>query len=158
MSFIPVSVTIILLVLWSVVYPLSTAYVIPSFQQRSDTTHLVPVCNGSIAAIVWLAVIHYGVNGITIVAVAILATLTMKVEMNTFKDSKKVNTFVFATVIFVYVWSPYTFIFHSYILIPQVAFCFVAFPYLVIPFLCKAFLFIPKIWLSRHELHMKEAI
>ena len=43
-SFIPVSVTIILLALWSALYPFSTGYVIPSFQQRSDTTHLIPIC------------------------------------------------------------------------------------------------------------------
>ena len=97
-------------------------------------------------------------NGILIVAVAILATLTRKVEMNIFKDSKEVNCFVFSTVTFVYVWSPYAFTFLVYILIPQVAFCLGVFPYLVIPFLCKAFLFIPKIWLSRQELNMKEAI
>ena len=71
-------------------YPLSIHYVIPSFQQRSDTTHLVPVCSGSTAALVWIAVTYYGVNGIPIVAVAILATLTRKVEMNIFKDSKEV--------------------------------------------------------------------
>ena len=145
LSFIPVSVTIILLALQSALYPLSTANVIPSFQQRSDTTHLVPVCGGSTASLVWYVVIYFGVNGILIGAVAILATLTRKVEKNIFKDSKEVNCFVFLTVSFLYVWSPYAFTFRVYILIPQVAFCLGVFPYLVIPFLCKAFLFILKI-------------
>ena len=149
LSFIPVSVTIVLLALQSALYPFFTDYVI---QQRSDTTHLIPICVGSV---VWSAVI-YGLLGIPIVAVAILATLPRKVEMNIFKDSKEVNSFVFSTVIFLYVWSPYTLTFHGYIFIPQVAFCFVVSPYLVIPFLCTAFLFIPNIWLSKHELHMKE--
>ena len=147
LSFIPVSVTIILLALWSALYPLSTAYVIPSFQERSDTTHLVPVCSGSAASLVWLAVTYFGVNGIPIVAVAILATLTRKVEYDIFKDTKEVNSFVFATVVCLYIWSPYAVIFYNFIVFPQVAFCLTVFPYLVIPFLCEAFLFIPKIWL-----------
>ena len=158
LSFIPVSVTIILLALLSALHPVSTAYVIPSFQQRSDTTHLVPVCSGSTVSLVWLAVTSFGVIGILIVAVAILATLTRKVEYDIFKDTKEVNSFVFATVVCLYVWSPYAVIFYNFIVFPQVAFCLTVFPYLVIPFLCEAFLFIPKIWLSKHELHTKEAI
>ena len=157
LSFIPVSVTIILLALWSALYPLSTAYVISPFQERSNTTHLIPLCGGSTAHFVWVAVIYYGVNGIPIVAVTILATLTRKVEVSIFKDSNEVNSFVFSTVACLYVWSPYTFTFNNVIQIPQVAFCFVVCPYLVIPFFCKVFLFIPKIWLSKHKLHMKEA-
>ena len=158
LSFIPVSVTIILLALWSTLYPVSTGYVTPSIPFSSDSTHLVPVCSGSTASIVWLAVTYYGVNGIPIVAVAILATLTMKVEMNIFKDTKEVNSFVFATVVCLSVLSPYTLTFTEYIQIPQIAFCFVVCPYLVVPFFCKLFLFIPKIWFSMHELRMKEAI
>ena len=156
LTFIPVSVTIIMLALWGTLYPISTGYKTPSFQQRSDTTHLIPVCTGNTAGFVWFLVTYYGVNGIPIVAVAILATLTRKVEMNIFKDSTKVNYFMFSTVIFLYVWLPYTFIFYNFIVFPQVAFCFLVSPYFVIPFLCEAFLFIPKIWLSRHELHVKE--
>ena len=140
LSFIPVSVTIILLALWSALYPLSTAYVISPFQERSNTTHLIPLCGGSTAHFVWVAVIYYGVNGIPIVAVTILATLTRKVEVSIFKDSNEVNSFVFSTVACLYVWSPYTFTFNNVIQIPQVAFCFVVFPYLVIPFFCKVFL------------------
>ena len=125
-------------------------------QQGSDTTHLIPVCSGSNTNFVWSA-LTYGLIGILIVAVVILATLTRKVEMDIFKDSKKVNSFVFSTVIFLYVWSPYILRSTIYILVPEVAFCFIVSPYLVIPFLCTVFLFIPKIWLSRHELPMKES-
>ena len=157
LSFIPVSVTIITLILQSALHPLSTGYLIPSFQQRSDTTHLIPLCGGSTATIVWVAVTYCGVNGIPIAGVVILATLTRKVEYDIFKDTKEVNSFVFATVVCHCVSVPYTFTFYNYIQIPQVAFCFVVSPYLVIPFFCKLFLFIPKIWLSKHELHMKEA-
>ena len=157
LSFIPVSVTIIFLTLWSTLHPLSTDYVIPFSQQR-DTPYLVPICSGSTATFVWIAIIHYGVNGILITAVGILATLTRKVEMNIFKDSKEVNMLVFLTIVCLCVWYPYTFTFNNYILLPQATFCFVVSPYLVIPVLCKVFLFIPKIWLSRHELYMKKAV
>ena len=156
MSFIPVSVTAIVLLLWSTLYPLSTGYVV-YFQETTNSTRLVRTCSDNVAALAWNTVIDYGVNAVLIVAVAIIATLTRKVEMDIFKDSKEVNSFVFATVTSLYVWSPYALIFYNFIVFPQVAFCLTVFPYLVIPFLCEAFLFIPKIWLSKHELHMKEA-
>ena len=155
LSFIPVSVTIIVLLLWSTLYPASTSYAI-IFQETSNSAHLVRTCSDSTAAFVWIAVIFYGVNGIPIIAVGIVATLTRKVEINLFKDSKEVNTLVFSTVVCLCVWFPFSLVFNVYIPLPQAAFCFGAFPYLVIPFLCKASLFIPKIWLSRHELYKKE--
>ena len=152
LSFIPVSVTIVVLVLWSTLYPVSTGYEI-SFQEMSE----VRTCSDSTAAFVWIAVIFYGVNGIPIIAVGILATLTRKVEINIFKDSKEVNMLVFLTVVCLCIWFPFSLMFNNYIPLPQAAFLFGVFPYLVIPFLCKASLFIPKIWRSRHELYKKEA-
>ena len=61
LSFIPVSVTIIFLTLWSTLHPLYTDYVIPFSQQTSDTPYLVPICSGSTATFVWIALIFYGV-------------------------------------------------------------------------------------------------
>ena len=156
LSFIPVSVTIIFLTLWSILYPSSTTYVMPLFQQMGGSPYLVSICSGSTASTAWFAAIIYGVNGIPIIAVGILATLTRKVKIQIFKDSKEVNTFVFSTVVCLCVWEPFSLVFNKYIQLPQAAFCFVVFPYLVIPFLCKASLFIPKIWRSRHELYKKE--
>ena len=155
LSFIPVSVTIILLTLWSILYPPSTTYVMP-FQQMGDSPYLVPICSGSTTSTAWFAAIIYGVNGISITAVGILATLTRKVEINLFNDSKEVNTFMFSTVVCLCLWIPYTLIFILYIPLPQAVFCFALTPYLVIPFLCKVFLFIPKIWRSRHEVFSKK--
>ena len=154
LSFIPVSVTVIVLVLWSTLYPVSTGYDV-YFQETSTSTRLVRICSDNSASFVWIAVIFYGVNGIPIVAVAIIATLTRKVEIDIFKDSKEVNTFVFSTVVCLCIWIPYTFTFNFYITVPQATFCFSVFTYLVIAFLCKVFFFIPKIWLSRHELCKK---
>ena len=153
LSFIPVSVTIIFLVLWSILYPPSATYVM---QQMSDSPYLVSICSGSTASTAWFAAIIYGVNGISITAVGILATLTRKVEINLFNDSKEVNTFMFSTVVCLCLWIPYTLIFILYIPLPQAVFCFALTPYLVIPFLCKVFLFIPKIWRSRHEVFSKK--
>ena len=156
LSFIPVSITIVILVLWSTLYPVSTAYEI-YFQEMSNSARLVRICNDTTAAFVWIAVIIYGVNGIPIIAVGILATLTRKVEINIFKDSKEVNMLVFLTVVCLCLWFLFSLMFNNYIPLPQAVFCFRVFPNLVIPFLCKASLFIPKIWRSRHELYKKEA-
>ena len=149
LSFIPVSITIVILVLWSTLYPVSTGYVI-YFQEMSNSAHLLRICSDSTAAFVWIAVIIYGVNGIPIIAVGILATLTRKVEINIFKDSKEVNMLVFLTVVCLCLWFLFSLMFNNYIPLPQAVFCFRVFPNLVIPFLCKASLFIPKIWRSRH--------
>ena len=151
LSFIPVLVTIILLVLWRALNPVVTDYEIPISEQKNDIKLSVPVCGANITTIVWIVTITYGVNGIPIVAVGILATLTRKVKISIFKDSKQVNTFVFLTVISLCIWLPYSLTFSAMIKYPEAAICFGVFPYLVIPFLCKAFLFIPRIWLSSRE-------
>ena len=151
LSFIPVLVTVILLVLWRVLNPVDTAYEIPISQQNNDIKLSAPMCGASMTTIIWIVTITYGVNGIPIVAVGILATLTRKVKISIFKDSKQVNTFVFLTVVSLCVWLPYSLTFSAMFKYPEAAICFGVFPYLVIPFLCKAFLFIPRIWLSRHE-------
>ena len=101
--------------------------------------------------IVWLSVILYGVNGITVLAVAVLATLTRKIHLDCFKDTKQVNAFVFSTVICVCIWLPYLLVFEYFVPIAEVAYIFSIFSYSVIPFLCKVFLFIPKIRSAKHE-------
>ena len=151
LSFIPVLVTVILLLLWRVLDPVKTAYEIPVSQQKKDIPHLMPICAAEPSTVVWIVTITYGVNGIPIVAVGILATLTRKVKMDIFKDSKHVNTFVFLTVISLCIWLPYSLTFSASLKYPEAGICFGVFPYLVVPFLCKAFLFIPRIWLARRE-------
>ena len=149
MVFIPVSVTIILLIVWTIVDPVPTDLPIPLSEQGNDFPRVTAACGGNFAQ--WTGAIVFGVNGSIIVAVTILGILTRKVQMDSFKDSKEVNLFVFSTVLCLCTWFPYVLTFVISIRIPEAGYCFAVFPYLVIPFLCKVFLFVPKIWSSRHE-------
>ena len=148
-SFVPVSITILLLILWAILDPVPTAYTVALSEQMSEFPHVVVSCGGNYG--IWASVIVYGVNGITIIAVVFLAILTRKVHLDSFRDSKQVNLFVFSTVGCLGVWFPYALTFVVLIPIPEAGYSFSVFPYLLIPFLCKVFLFVPKIWSSRHE-------
>ena len=152
MSFIPVSVTILLMTIWTVVDPIVTGFTTPVLNTMSDPPQYTRniICSSD-QLIVWLSVVLYGVNGFTILGVIVLSTLTRKVHLDCFKDTKEVNLFVLSTVACLFVWLPYTVIFTNYIIIPDAAQVFTIFPYLIIPFLCKVFLFIPKIWSASHE-------
>ena len=147
--FIPVSVIIFLLILWTSLEPAYTDYV-PASGQTSGPPLDAKICGGANFPI-WAVAIVYGVNGITILAVAVIATLTRNVHLECFKDCKEVNSFVFLTVLCLLIWLPYTLTFSLSIPIAEASFCFGVFPYIAIPFLCKVFLFLPKIWSSRYE-------
>ena len=156
LTFIPVSVTTLLLTLWSAVDPIFTGRTPRAFDPTSDPPSyrveiFCDVRSGQL--IVWLSVILYGVNGLTVVAVAILATLTRKIHLDCFKDTKQVNAFVFSTIMCLCIWLPYVIVFGQaqLIIIPEAAYTFSVLPYILIPFLCKMFLFIPKILSARHQ-------
>ena len=146
---IPISVTALLLTLWTSLDPAYKDYT-PVSGQNCGPPLFSKICGGN-NFFVWALVMIFGVNGITILAVAVIATLTRKVHLECFRDSKKVNIFVFSTVVCLVIWLPYTITFNFYIPIVEVSFFFGVFPYIVIPFLCQVFLFVPKIWLSRHQ-------
>ena len=156
LTFIPVFVTAILLTLWSAVDPIVTGKTPPAFNSTSDPPHyrvdiFCSVQSGQL--IVWLSVILYGVNGVTILAVAVLATLTRKIHLDCFKDTKQVNAFVFSTAMCLCIWFPYVIVFGQaqLIIIPEAAYVFSVLPYILIPLLCKMLLFVPKILAARHE-------
>ena len=154
LSFIPVLVTILLMTIWTVVDPIVTGYTTPVFDMTSDppryTRDVFCDTEGN-NLIVWLSVVLYGVNGITIFGVVVLATITRKVHLDCFRDTKQVNAFVFSTAACLCIWLPYTVVFTNSVIIPAAAQIFSILPYMVVPFLCVVFLFIPKIWSSRHE-------
>ena len=151
-TFIPVAVLILVMALWSAVDPIVTDYSQPDFDPMSDPpNYIVRVSCRSNALVILLPCILYGVNGVTVLAVAVLATLTRKVHFDYFRDSKQVNAFVFSTVFCVFIWLPYVLIFSYLIPIPPVNYVFTVVSFLVVPFLCKVFLFAPKIWLAKHE-------
>ena len=149
-SFVPVSITILLLILWSVLDPVATGYAVPLSEQSNVFERVTTIC-GDYSYAVWSSVIIFGVNGSMIVAVAFLAILTRKVHLECFRDSKQVNLFVFSTVVCLGTWFPYALTFVILISIPEAAYVFSVFPYLLIPFLCKVFLFVPKMWSSSRE-------
>jgi len=152
LSFIPVSVTILLMTIWTIVDPIVTGFTTPVLDTTSDPPQYTrDIFCSSDQLIVWLSVVLYGVNGFTILGVIVLSTLTRKVHLDCFKDTKQVNLFVLSTVACLFVWLPYTAIFTNYIIIPDAAQVFNILPYLIIPVLCKVFLFIPKIWSAMHE-------
>ena len=146
---IPISITVLLLVLWTSLEPSYKAYILVSGQNCGPPL-FSKICGGQ-NFLFWALFMIFGVNGTTILAVAVIATLTRKVHLECFKDSRKVNLFVFSTVVCLLIWLPYTITFNFYIPIIGVSFFFGVFPYVVIPFLCLVFLFVPKIWLSRHQ-------
>ena len=154
LSFIPVLVTILLMTIWTVVDPIVTGYTTPVFDMTSDPpqyTRDVFCETKRNKVIVWLSVVLYGVNGATILGVVVLATVTRKVHLNTFRDTKQVNVFVFSTAACLCIWLPYTVVFTNVLMNPEASYVFNLLPYLVVPFLCVVFLFIPKICSSRHE-------
>jgi len=152
LSFISVSVTILLMTIWTILDPIVTGFSKPVLDTMSDPPRYTRniICSSD-HLIVWLSVVLYGVNGVTILGVTVLSTLTRKVHLDCFKDTKQVNLFVLSTVACLFVWLPYTVIFTNYIIIPDAAQVFTILPYLIIPVLCKLLLFIPKIWSASHE-------
>ena len=113
--------------------------------------YIVRVTCGGREAIVWLSLALYGVNGVTVLAVAVLAILIRKVHLESFKDTKEVNAFVFSTVLCLCLWLPYLYVFTYWYRVSVASYIFSVLAYFVIPFLCKVFLFVPKIWSARHE-------
>ena len=152
-TFIPVSVAILAMTLWSVLDPLFTIV-----SRHFDSTHrpphyIVRVTCLSNTVELWLSIILYGINGVIVLAVVVLAILTRKVHLECFKDTKHVNIFVCSTVLCLCTWVPflYTHTLNAEDRIAVASYIISVYPYFVIPFLCKVFLFIPKIWSARHE-------
>jgi len=88
---IPVTVTILLLILWTVLDPVPTDFIIPLSELMNEFPRVGAICGGNYA--IWTGAIVFGWNGITTAAVTFLAILTRKVQMDSFKDSKQVNLF-----------------------------------------------------------------
>ena len=151
LSFIPTLITILVMILWTVVDPIVTGYTAVFEMGYDPPQHAVHVsCMGD-HLIEWLLVVLCVLDGVTILGVVILATLTRKVHLDCFKDTNQVNKFVFSTVICLCIWLPYTVVFTNVLFIPEAAQVFTILPYLVITFLCIRFLFVPKIQSARHE-------
>ena len=152
-TFIPVSIAILALTLWSVLDPLFSIMSRHFDSTRHPPQYLVRVTCLSRTVEVWLSIILYGVNGVVVLAVIVLATLTRKVHLECFKDTKQVNAFVLLTILCLGTWPPllYTHTLPAESRNAIASYIVSVYPYFVIPFFCKVFLFVPKIWSARHE-------
>jgi len=141
----------LLLLLWSTVDPLRTG--IALFFDTSTMPpfySLTPFC-GSRFIWVWIALIYYVYISFTILAVCILAVMTRNIKHERFKDTKKVNAFVFISILALIICDVYSTIFSAGLGVIQLAYIFDFLPYMVIAVFCKVFLFLPKIWSARVE-------
>ena len=126
------------------------------FDTTSDPPHyILHVTPQNNSLVGWLVVTHYGLFGTTILAVTVLAILTRKVHLESFKDTKEVNAFVFSTVLCLCTWLPYLDVFTFVKHVAIASYIISVYPYFVIPLLCKVFLFVPKLWSARHEKRRK---
>ena len=66
-TFIPVSVTIVVLILWSVLDPVPTATPVPLSEQLNVFPRVTTACGGSYGIYLGFSHIIFGVNGSTIV-------------------------------------------------------------------------------------------
>ena len=159
LSFVPVLINVLLMTIWTLVDPIVTRYTTPVFDMTTNppqyTKDVFCETKGENLTI-WLSVILYGANGITIFGVVVLATLTKRVHLVCFRDTKQVNAFVFSTAACLCIWLSYAVVFTNSIIIPAAAQVFNITPYLVVSFLCTVFLFVPKIWSARREIQRKQ--
>ena len=145
-----VSVVFLLFLLWATVDPFITRPFEFFIAQATPPIYSVTLFCYSSYFWVWLSLIFYGCNSFTILAVGILAVMTRKIKLESFKDTKKVNAFVFISIMALIICMAYSTTFATAgVRVIEVAFTFDFLPYLVIAVLCKVFLFVPKIWSAK---------
>jgi len=147
-----VSVVFLLFLLWATVDPFITRPFLDFKSQTMPPIYSVTLFCYSSFFWVWLSLIFYGCNSFTILAVGILAVMTRKIKLESFKDTKKVNAFVFTSILTLIICFAYSTTFATAgVRVIEVAYTFDFLPYLVIAVLCKVFLFIPKIWSAKFQ-------
>ena len=101
---------------------------------------------------IWLSLIFYGYNSLTILAVCILAVMTRNIKHECFKDTKKVNAFVFVSILALIICFGFATTFAATNVEEiELAYTFDCLPYVLIAVFCKVFLFLPKVWSARVE-------
>ena len=144
-----VSVAAIILVLWTTLDPLltiETALFVPL--ASPPFYHVILFC-GSNYYYVWISLLYAYIASIVFL-VAVLAILTRKIKVEHFKDTKKVNIFIFSSIAALTICFSYSAIF-AQVGIIHAAYTFEVLQYLPVAILCKVFLFTPKLWSARHE-------
>ena len=145
------SVSIILLILWTGIDTLRT--VEPAvFLSTGSRPHFDVYLNCESDYLgAWLGVI-IGYNGLLMIAVLALAIMTRKVKIESFRDTKEVNAFVFTTVFVIVVCIPLSLILqgtsdaalYSTFILREL--CLI-----LVPIACKVFVFAPKIYYAHFD-------
>ena len=147
-----VSIVVLVLLLWSTVDPLITTE--SSFFDASarPPSYSVTLFCFSNFFWIWLSLIFYGYNSLTILAVCILAVMTRNIKHECFKDTKKVNAFVFVSILALIICFGFATTFAATNVEEiELAYTFDCLPYVLIAVFCKVFLFLPKVWSARVE-------
>lgn len=138
-----VSILLFLLILWSSIHPFTTGEDV-DFHSTSSPPHYTKSLEcSSNGASGWITTMFL-YNCLTIVSVLVLAIKTRKIELDMFKDTKKVSAFVYSTFMVLLTCAPLAAIFVATD-IPEAAFMFRILTYLLIATLCIIFLFLSKI-------------
>lgn len=145
------SVSIILLILWTGVDTLRTVE-LAVFLSTGSRPHFDVYLNCESDYLgAWLGVI-IGYNGLLMIAVLALAIMTRKVKIESFRDTKEVNAFVFTTVFIIVVCIPLSLILqgtsdaalYSTFMLREL--CLI-----LVPIACKVFVFAPKIYYAHFD-------
>jgi hypothetical protein len=145
------SVSVILLILWTGIDTLRTVELEEFLSTGSSPRIDVYLDCESDYIGAWLGVI-IGYNGLIMIAVLALAIMTRKVKIESFRDTKEVNAFVFTTVFVIVVFIPLSLILqgtsdaalYSTFVLREV--CLI-----LVPIACKVFVFAPKIYYAHFD-------
>ena len=145
------SLSIILLILWTAIDRLRTDE-FEVFLSTGDSPHIDVYLNCESDYLgAWLGII-IGYNGLIMLAVLALAIMTRKVKIESFRDTKEVNAFVFITVFIIVVCIPLSLILQGatdaalYSTFVLRELCLI-----LVPVACKAFVFAPKIYYAHFD-------
>lgn len=135
-----ISPNIIIHTIWSIIDPYSASTVIteyPSYtkvEQRCYSKQLL----------LWFCILYLNIEGLVLVLI-IVAVKTRKIRRENFKDTKKVNAFIFILLIVIYIISAQWFIFRSIGVKKGYASIPLHIGHIIVVVSCQGLLFIPKI-------------
>lgn len=145
------SVSVILLILWTAIDMLRTIE-LEVFLSTGSTPRIDVYLNCESDYLgAWLGTI-IGYNGLIMLAVLALAIMTRKVKIESFRDTKEVNAFVFTTVFLIVVSIPLSLILQGtsdaalYSTFVLRELCLI-----LVPLACKVFIFAPKIYYAHFD-------
>jgi len=143
-----IMVAAIILILWVTLDPFQTIkfqFFVPFVNPPHHAVILFCDCNHYY---VWISALYYVYITSIVFFVGILAILTRKIRMASFRDTKEVSMFIFVSIAALTICFAYSTAF-AYSGVILAAYTFEVIQYLPVAILCKVFLFMPKIWSAR---------